>query len=188
MELTNETVAFENEEQLQKVRKKKQRNKIVIGVIVASVIVIVGALFLLFRNLLSERDPISLEAFTHVLEENDFEIYDLGYRFQEGPGSDAVVVYFGATDGSTEFEFLELVNVQEARNLFENIRSGWEHGRGSSSSQSFVSGVNFDVYRLTTGGLYREILRVEHIVIIGVGEQANRGNIQDLFSDFENHD
>lgn len=182
----NNLEEFWNENQFRNVRKKKRTRTIIIAIIAVIAAIALGVT-LLFRNLLTERDPISLETFFYVMEENGYQIHDLNYRLVDDVMGDVIDRYFAATDWSTEFEFLEMIDENEAQNFFINIRTAWENDRGSTHTQSHVNGINFNTFRLTTGGRYREMLRIDHVLIIGDGEQSSRNEIQALFESLEDN-
>ena len=138
-------------------------------------------------GIFSERDPIELQTFLSVMEENGFEIID--YTNQTtGEVRELTSLYLIAVSpgASYQIEFLELHTAESARAIFEGTKQNAENLRSGSGSHSSVNGPNHNSHSLTAGGLYSRLLRVDDIVVFVLGADADyRDDIRakfDLFS------
>ena len=182
MELGSEyQIEPEEVPQQKEVKKKSTIKKIIIGIIVVIIALGIGG-FLLFRNLIAERESINVETFVAVMEENGYTTIDATYQVEY----DFVRLIVLALEENHQFEFWEFDYSENARFAFLDIRNGLEATIVGSYSSSFINGRNFDTYRLTTDGRYHQILRVENIMIYSWGPSNYRNDIRALFRILEN--
>jgi len=125
-------------------------------------------------GIFSERDPLELQNFLDVMEENGFEIVDYTNELT-GELEDLISLYLIAVSpgGSYQIEFIELHTTAGAEAVFASTIENAEALRGNTSSHSSVNGVNHNTFQLTSAGLYSHLLRVDNIFVFVLGADAD---------------
>jgi len=111
-----------------------------------------------------EKVSITAENYKAIMAEKGYKIGDATSQFAEI--DEITRVYIAAKDdGSYQIEFYELTTPEAATGMFNGNKNIFEQSAGSASAKSSMSAANYNSYKLTTGGKYKVLSRIDNTLI-----------------------
>lgn len=144
-------------------------------------ICVVSLMILLLLSLASCGKPktaLSSDEFQSQMNEAGYEVIDARDQFSDEDPVESVLLAI-YENGSYQIEFYVFPTESDATQTFDNIKSRFESGKGSSSSYSSVTLSNYSKYTLTTNGEYSVISRIANTLIYVVTTDANKDAVND---------
>lgn len=142
-------------------------------------------LFALFATVFSltacggPKEVITAEEFINFMEARGYTVEN--YTDLQGADS-AIETLLVAETGDFWVEFIVLETENQARSLYNNIRSDFEANSGNVVTRRFSAEVsNFARFRQTTAGRFEAIARVENTIMLTVSDAEHRDKVEALF-------
>jgi len=131
-----------------------------------------------------ERDPLDVETFLEVMEENGFRVIDhTNIHLWEGNTDILKRLIAVHPNNAFEIQFVIYNNTAAAISSFNGTRQHVENMRGNVTSHSSVSGRNHSRFNQTSAGVYSQLLSVDNIFVFVFGADAEyRDEIRNLFN------
>jgi hypothetical protein len=140
--------------------------------------VLLIALSLVFISLIvscSSRIPLTASEVVGILEQSDYYIANTGLN-------DTGIKFIEALDPEDKFIiwFSEYDSAEQARTAFNEIRNDFNSVRGSWSSRVENNTANYNIYRVTTNGIYYVASRIDNTLLYIVTEEENRSAVDEI--------
>ena len=140
----------------------------------ASIIVLVVLLTLSVWGC-SSKTPITANEFQAKMTAAGFEIID---AYDQLGGGDAEAALIAIND-DYQIEFYVVPTEAQAITAFNQNKRNFEDAKGNSSSNTSVALANYGVYKLSTGGMYYVISRIDNTFIYIVTDAANKASVDE---------
>lgn len=102
----------------------------------------------------SEKTALTPDEFKSKMEEKGYEIQDATAQFEGVEGVEKVYI---ALKDSHQIEFYQVASQEQAAEAYSGNKATFESQKGSSATETDVSGKNSAKYTLNSGGKYRVI-------------------------------
>jgi len=106
------------------------------------------------------------------MEDAGFEVFDMT---EETQGE--VAAWKLATGDQFEIEFYVFETDQQARQAYNQIKRHIEDGAGNVRSHSEVNLANYGRFRMTSGGMFSVVSRIEHTLVFVNTDADNRDDV-----------
>lgn len=139
----------------------KKRGLFIALAIIAVIIVVV---IILFTVLNKEKEAITANEFSTIMQSKGYTIIDAKEQFDS---YDYIENAYIATLSSSDYqiEFYEMSNNDYAVSFYNNNKSIFESSKGNASGETSVSMANYSKYTLSTNGMYKVLSRINNTVI-----------------------
>lgn len=137
---------------------------------------VIGLIVFLFGRMPGKDDALTAEAFTQMMEEQNFTVTDATDQIA---AEDVEVAKFAAGPDYT-IEFYLFSDKQQANRVFASTRAAFEEARGSYSSNRSVSFPNYSYYDQITNGNYYVISGIDRTLICCVADGDYAEEIKEM--------
>ncbi|OHW61654.1 hypothetical protein EUAN_19740 [Andreesenia angusta] len=122
-----------------------------------------------------EKTALTSDQFKSKMEEKGYEVQDATSQFE---GSEGVKKVYIALKDSYQIEFYEMETIEQAAQAYNGNKANFEAQKGSSATETDVSGKNSAKYTLNSDGRYRAISTIENTFVYldvesGVKDEVN---------------
>jgi len=122
------------------------------------------------------KTPLTADEFTAKMAEAGFEIMDAYDQFEEGTVEVALV----AGNNNYQIEFYIVPTEDQAISAFNQNKSTFEDAKGNSSSNTSVNFAHYGAYKMTSGGMYYVISRIDNTFIYVVTDVENKESLNEI--------
>lgn len=140
----------------------KKSNKI--AIIIAIIVVLAIAVFMVFNSLNKEKESITADNFKISMQSKGFYITDATNQFSNYDYVQQAYIA-SSNDNSYQIEFYVLSNDSYATSFYNRNKSIFEASKGSSSAQTSVNLKNHSKYTLSSGNKYQVVSRINNTVM-----------------------
>lgn len=111
-----------------------------------------------------EKVSVTAEDYKNLMEAKGYTIADASEQFADY--DEIAKVYIAVPgDGAYQIEFYELTSAEAAMRLFAGNKSIFEQFEGNASTHTSISAANYSNYKLTAGGYYKVLSRIDNTMI-----------------------
>lgn len=127
-----------------------------------------------------EKTALKSDQFKTDMESKGYEVQDASGQFEGDIGVQKVYI---ALKDSHQIEFYQMENDDQAAQAYEGNKATFESQKGSSSTETDVSGKNSSKYTLKSDGRYRVISRIGNTFIYVDAEEGVKSDIDNVLDE-----